>query len=159
MRFYFTNQTIDRHYAREKELQIEKETGLQLENPFYDGDAKEIDQLDKGAPTTITADEIVGMDLRKIRESRGIVALMTSFFCIGSIMEIAICSYAFGKPVYIIDEMRLAIPPKVKKWLFSVFRVNLDEFFYEHPWVKYFATERFRSCEEFVKYWKEAQHG
>jgi len=129
--YYFTHQTCDRHAGREKELRIERETGLELENPFYDGEAKEVANLDAGVPITITADEIVGMDLRKIRDSEGIVALLTSPNDIGSIMEIAICAYAWGKPVYVIAEYDSA---------------------YNHPWIKYFAARRFKTVDEFITY-------
>lgn len=133
-RFYFTNQTCDRQLARDIELKIEDATGLELENPFYDGDSKEVVELDAGKPTSITADEIVGMDLRKIRDTSGIVALFTADRNIGSSMEIAIGSYAWGKPVYVIAT---------------------EEHLYSHPWIVYFATKRFRSAEEFIKFWNK----
>ena len=130
--FYYTNQTVDRHKARKVELYIEAATGLPLENPFYDGDAKEVKHLDAGKTTTITADEIVGMDLRKIREAQGIVAYMTNWHNIGSCMEIAICAYAWGKPVYVIAP---------------------NKGIYAHPWIEYFATKRFHTAKEFVKWY------
>lgn len=134
MKFYFTNQTADRHNARAIELKIEKETHLELENPFYDGEAKEIDDLDAGRPIKISADEIVGMDLRKIRDSKGIVALMSHDRNIGSAMEIAICAYSWGKPVFVIAT---------------------QEHLAKHPWIVYFATKIFTHEDEFIKYWKE----
>lgn len=130
--WYYTNQTIHRHKAREIELRIEKETGLVLENPFYDGEHKEIADLDAGRPIKISADEIVGMDLRKVRDSDGIIALMSSNRNIGSAMEIAIGSYSWGKPVYVIAPNKSC---------------------YNHPWVKYFATRIFRTPSEFIKWY------
>jgi nucleoside 2-deoxyribosyltransferase len=130
--YYYTNQTVHRHRAREIELKIEKETGLRLENPFYDGEHKEIEDLDAGRPIKVTADEIVGADLRKIRDSDGIVALLSSFKNIGSAMEIAICSYSWGKPVYVIAT---------------------NDKLYDHPWVAYFATRRFHSAKEFIQWY------
>lgn len=130
--WYFTNQTVHRHRARQIELRIEKETGLRLENPFYDGGAKEVKQLDAGIPIKITSDEIVGMDLRKIRDADGVVALMSSVRNVGSCMEIAICAYSWGKPVYVI-----ATNPKL----------------YSHPWIEYFATKRFKTPSEFIKWY------
>jgi nucleoside 2-deoxyribosyltransferase len=130
--YYFTNQTVHRHRAREIELKIEKETGLRLENPFYDGEHKEIADLDAGRPIFITADEIVGADLRKIRDSDGIIALMSSFKNIGSAMEIAIGAYSWGKPVYVIAT---------------------NDKLYSHPWIEYFATKRFRTPSEFIKWY------
>jgi len=130
--YYFTNQTVHRRKAREIELRIEKETGLRLENPFYDGDHKEIADLDAGRPIKVTADEIVGADLRKIRDSDGIIALMSSSKNIGSAMEIAIGSYSWGKPVYVIATSKCA---------------------YNHPWIKYFATRLFKTPTEFIKWY------
>jgi hypothetical protein len=133
-KWYYTNQTVDRKLAREIELQIEVATHLELENPFYDGEAKEVAHLDGGGGPPLSADEIVGMDLRKIRDSLGIVALMTNDRNIGSCMEIAICAYAWGKPVFVIAA---------------------EDKFYEHPWIKYFATRRFKSADEFITYWNK----
>lgn len=130
--YYYTNQTCHRHRARAIELRIEKETGLRLENPFYDGEHKEIADLDAGRPIKISADEIVGMDLRKVRDADGIVALMSSVRNIGSAMEIAIGAYAWGKPVYVIAT---------------------NKKLYDHPWVIYFATRRFRTPSEFIKWY------
>lgn len=127
--WYFTNQLAHHKQARLVELKIERATGLHLENPFYDGEAKEIQQINAGKPITLTADEIVGMDLRKIRDSDGIIALLSSGRNIGSAMEIAIGAYAWGKPVYVIA---------TKQKLF------------DHPWIKYFATQRFHTAKEFI---------
>lgn len=143
-RFYLTNQSVDCKEARHLELIIEKETGLELENPFFDGDAREAktivnitkEGLTKGdvGKVKLTADEIVGMDLRKIRDSDGIVALMTSEFCVGSAMEIAIAAFSWGKPVYVIAR---------------------NPYFRVHPWVKYFASKIFNDVPEFIIYAKE----
>lgn len=130
-KFYFTNQTVDRKHAREIELKIEQQTGLQLENPFYDGEAKEVRSLDSTGTSDMSPDEICGVDLRKIRDCEGIVALMTSDRDIGSCMEIAICSFAWGKPVYIIAPNANA---------------------YNHPWIQYFATALFENHYGFIKY-------
>ena len=129
--FYFTNQTIDRKIAREVELKIEKATGLNLDNPFYDGEAKEVKALDGTGVSDMSADEICGADLRKIRDSDGILAYMSNDRDIGSCMEIAIASYTWGKPVYII-----ATTPQ----------------HFHHPWIKYFATGLFASAYEFIKF-------
>lgn len=130
-RFYWTNQTVNRHFARDVELYIEKETGLQLENPFYDGDAKEVDELDSQGTTSLSADEICGMDLRKIRDSDGIVAYMTHLKCIGSVMEIAIAAQTWGKPCYIIAP---------------------NPYHKTHPWIIHFASELFDNEDEFIAF-------
>jgi len=133
-KFYFTNQTSDRKHAREIELKIEQATGLELENPFYDGAAKEVKQLDATGKSDLSPDEIVGADLRKIRERDGLVALITHVQNIGSMMEIAICAMCWGKPVYTITTL---------PWVAS------------HPWIKHFSTQVFKTHYEFIKYAKE----
>lgn len=134
MKLYFTNQTSDRHNAREIELKIEQATGLVLDNPFYDGDAKEVRQLDAGEKPDMTAAEIVAVDLKRIRESSGILALFTIDRNIGSSMEVAIAAMCWGMPVYVIsphDHLRL------------------------HPWIQYFASRTFENVYEFIKFAKE----
>jgi len=134
---YFTNQTVDRKIARKIELKIETQCpSLNLENPFYDGEAKEAQELDKTGTSQLTFDEIVGTDLRKIRDTEGLLAYMSNDKDIGSCMEIAICSHSWGKPVYIIAT---------------------TEYHYQHPWIKYFATELFRTEDEFINWWNKVK--
>lgn len=131
-KFYFTNQTVDRRNAREIELKIEDATGLELENPFYDGEAKEVRSLDSTGVSDLSDAEIVGVDLKKIRESDGIVALVSvDKLNIGSAMEMAICAHSWGKPVYVISPL-----PQVQK----------------HPWITYFGIKVFPNHYAFIKY-------
>jgi hypothetical protein len=130
-KWYYTNQTINRHEARRVELIIEEATGLELVNPFYDGEAKEVSELDTKGTTSLSPDEIVGMDLKKIRESHGVVAYMTTDQCIGSAMEIAIAAFSWGKPVYVIAR---------------------TELFRRHPWIIHFATQIFNDAPEFISF-------
>lgn len=134
MKLYFTNQTIDRHNAREIELKIEQATGIELDNPFYDGDAKEVRSLDSVGHSDMTADEICGRDLKRIRDSEGILALMTHDRNIGSCMEIAICAHSWGKVVYVIAT---------------------QEHIYKHPWIAHFATHLFSNHYQFIKWYNE----
>ena len=134
MKLYFTNQTIDRQHAREIELKIEQATGIELDNPFYDGDAKEVRSLDSTGKSNMTADEICGRDLKRIRDSEGLLALMTHDRNIGSCMEIAICGHSWGKPVYVIAPI---------------------EHIRMHPWIIHFATHIFENHYEFVKWYNE----
>lgn len=134
MKLYFTNQTADRKNAREIELKIETATGLILDNPFYDGDAKEVKELDATGKSNMSADEICGRDLKRIRDAEGLLAYMTIDRNIGSVMEIAICAFSWGKPVYVI-----AVPEHIRK----------------HPWIVHFATEIFSNHYEFIKWYLE----
>ena len=134
-RFYFTNQTVDRKNAREIELKIEDATGLELENPFYDGEAKEVKSLDSKGTSNLSDAEIVGVDLKKIRESDGIVALVSvDKLNIGSAMEIAICAHSWGKPVYVISPLT---------WVQT------------HPWITYFGIKVFPNHYAFIKFAKK----
>lgn len=132
MKLYFTNQTVDRQIARTIELNIEKETGIELDNPFYDGDAKEVKALDSTGTSDMTPDEIVGRDLKRIREADGILAYMSNDRNIGSCMEIALCGN-WGKPVYVIA---------------------VKENIYAHPWIKYYSCRMFKTPEEFITWAK-----
>ena len=134
IKFYFTNQTVDRQLAREKELRIERETGLVLDNPFYDGDAKEVKALDATGTSNLTCDEIVGRDLKRIKDSHGLIALMTNDKDIGSCMEIAIASLMWGRPVYTIALNKNAL---------------------NHPWIHYFSDRVFANEYAFIKFAKE----
>lgn len=137
MKLYFTNQTIDRKYAREIELKIEQATGLELDNPFYDGDAKEVKALDATGHSDMTADEICGRDLKRIRDAHGLLALMTNDRNIGSCMEIAICGHAWGKAVYVIAPV---------------------EHIRKHPWIVHFATEIFTTHYDFIKWYNQTHN-
>ena len=132
---YFTNQTVDRKIAREVELKIEEQCpSLNLENPFYDGEAKEVKALDKNNVSNLSPDEICGTDLRKIRDTDGLLAYMSNEQDIGSCMEVAVCGHSWGKPVYIIAT---------------------TEHHFTHPWIIYFATQLFKNEDEFIKWWNE----
>lgn len=136
MKLYFTNQTIDRKNARQVELKIEEMTGLELDNPFYDGDAKEVKSLDSKGYSDMSADEICGRDLKRIRDAHGLLALMTNDRNIGSCMEIAICGHSWGKPVYVIAPV---------------------EHIRKHPWIVHFATQIFESHYDFIKWYNQTQ--
>ncbi len=136
MKFYFTNQTIERHDSRVVELKIEEQTGLELENPFYDGDAKEVKSLDAGQPSNLSDAEIVAMDLKKIRESDGVIAFITraDILSIGSWMEVFYCHHILGKPMYLISPLE---------------RVRT------HPWAAHYSTKVFSNPYEFIKFAQE----
>lgn len=136
MRFYYTNQTIARHDSRIIEEKIEAETGLELDNPFYDGEAKEVRALDAGQKSNLSDAEIVAVDIKKIAEADGIVAYIAraDVLSIGSWMEIFYCKHMLGRPVYLIS---------------SIDKIR------EHPWVKYFSTRTFSNAYSFIKFAKE----
>lgn len=137
LRLYYTNATADRHKAREIQLKIEAETGLELVNPFYNcnGDpTEEIKQLDSGVQPTVSWSEIVATDKKMIRECDGIVAFISSKSSFGSAMEIFYCHDTLGKPVY---------------------SICLDSNTRQHPWLLEFSNKMFGTIEGFVQFAKE----
>lgn len=141
--FYFTNPTKDRHKARELQLRIEKELAgvLELDNPFYDRagtPTKEIAQLDRGERAEISEGEIIHNDLKKIRDSEGVVAWITDGTSWGSISETFYSSYVLGKLTYIIFDPHT--------------RNNINN--PEHPWPKGNSTKIFGSVEAFITFAK-----
>lgn len=132
---YFTNQTADRHKAREIEVKIEKATGLILDNPFYEHDGtptKEIKVMDAGEKPDMSDAEIVAADLKKIKEADALLAYFSIDRNIGSAMEVAIASFAWGKPVFVIADLPNAL---------------------NHPWIKYFANQVFATPYEFIQWY------
>lgn len=135
--FYWTNQLIDRTAAREQELKIKDNCKLVTVNPFYADDGtptKEIAQIDAGQKTTVSPEEIVGRDLKLIKDCDGLIAYLSSDKNMGSCMEIAIASCMWSKPVYVIAT---------------------QDHLASHPWVVYFANKVFRSSFEFIQWWNE----
>ena len=135
---YFTNQTNDRHNAREVQLKIESSLpGLILINPFYDchGDPnKEIRRLDGGEQSDVTPAEIVGIDEKKIMEADGIVAYISvNELTFGCPMEMYYCKRMLGKPVYTISPLERAR---------------------NHPWVLFYSNKVFSTVYEFIAYMK-----
>ena len=140
--YYFTNPTADRHKAREIQLLIEKETGLNLINPFYGPDGtptQEIKQLDNGEKTTVKSPEIVAVDMKMIRESDGIIGWISDRTSWGSIQEAFYCHHVLAKPVYLIFD------PDCRN------RINNPD----HPWAIESSTRIFGTVQGFVQFAKE----
>lgn len=129
MKFYLAHPLKVRHEIRERELEFEKNTGIQLINPFYDpkGKDEELEDtatMDKGSRTAWTEglpyEVIVKNDIDTIERedvSGAVVYLEKTVHTIGTYME-AWHTYSIGKPVFIIT-------PDWK----------------EHPWVKFVAIK------------------
>lgn len=148
--YYFTNPTKDRHKAREIQLKIEKETGLELENPFYDRagtPTKEIAALDRGERADVSSGEIIHNDLKKIRDAFGIIAWITRNTSWGSISETFFSSYMLGKPTYIIFD-------ELSRGTCSVCRASNPNN-PEHPWPMGNSTKIFGNLHAFIAFAKE----
>ena len=136
MKLYLAHPIGERHWIRQKELEIEKETGIELINPFYDLPRPEIVEIDAGKekPMGESLDyvKIVNSDLLTIYESDGIVAFVGEEPSIGTSMEIWF-ALSIGRPVYVVTEK-----------------------FGMHPWIRYAVEvskgQTFKNYEQFKEY-------
>jgi nucleoside 2-deoxyribosyltransferase len=116
-----------RKTVREFELEIEKRTGIELVNPFYDRERDDIIDIDNGKTTRwqIPAAPVVEADIAAIRECDAFLAILTDKLSIGTPMEI-VYAYLAKKPIYILDFNEVG----------------------KHPWIRYHATTVVSSWDE-----------
>lgn len=139
-KYYLAHNFLTRKLRRKWELKIEAKYNIELDNPFYDNPHRELemevlDSMNDGSPeqnqylSGRSEHSIVEDDLKKIRKSDGVVALANDVR-VGTLMEIFYASYLLRLPVYVLTRK-----------------------YYNHPWIKMFATLRFRTIkqlEEFI---------
>jgi len=134
-KYYLAHNFLRRKIVRRWELKIEAKYNIILDSPFYDNPrrAMEMQILDgykDGSPKQnaylSNRDEhsIVDDDLEKISKSDGIIALANDVR-VGTLMEIFYASHMLRLPVYVLTRK-----------------------YYNHPWIKKFATKRFRTLKE-----------
>ena len=134
MKGYLAHPVLARKMVEEWEQEFEKETGIELVNPFVDVE-RELDEdlnaSEAGDYTSVDPVELVALDLQAVYTSDFTVAFVTGQRSYGTIMEIV---YAFntGKPVYIIC-------------------TNGHE---THPWLVYHSTMEFTSPDAFTYFMK-----
>ena len=132
MKVYLAHPIAHRVGIRERELDFEKDTGIDLYNPFYDCKRPEIHRIDKGeiGPFDVGTD-IVDRDLDALITCDALLYVPGGVASTGASMEIV---YAFlnSIPVYIIDAGDLA----------------------RHPWLRYHADRIFSSWEGFRGFMK-----
>lgn len=92
-KIYLAHPIRDREWVRKLEIKLEKELGIELLNPFYDGpERQDIVDIDMGKvmeyAATLDEDKIVNNDLKLIDKSDGTLAILTNKKTIGTIMEI-----------------------------------------------------------------------
>jgi nucleoside 2-deoxyribosyltransferase len=113
-KFYLAHPIKDRHEIRKWEKEVEKRFSIELVNPFYDaveiGNMAAIDRGDKGVyDAAFDSAEIVEGDLGLIRDSDGVIAILTDNVSVGTNMEIFYNSHVLKRPTHIIiepDELR-----------------------------------------------------
>jgi nucleoside 2-deoxyribosyltransferase len=140
---YLAHPGPDRHWVREVELELEKDLGIDLINPFYDIENRpEIKKIDKGKMSLydkrLHAKKIVEGDLNAIVRSDGVLAFLTESLVLGTSMEIFWCAYILRKPVYLI--------------------ITRKEWWY-HPWLEYLGTKKFISDAAFKRWWRKTHEG
>src|SRR3972149_5556344 len=105
LKLYLAHPLEMRKEIRQLELEIEKITGIELINPFYDTERDDIEKIDSGCATRDSASlnpaNIVGKDIGQITIADGVVAYLTKeTHQIGTICEIWYCSQQAHKPIY-----------------------------------------------------------
>lgn len=151
-KLYLAHNFGSRKKMRKWELRLEREYYIILDNPFYDSDRSDVENLDRmkdGSKeqrkyfeshlSTKHINRIVDGDLECIRKSDGIVAYVKGSIGIGTQMEIFFAARVLQIPVYIIT----------KKWA-------------NHPWIQKYATEIFiykKDFEKFIKNKYGLRHG
>ena len=132
LKLYLAHPFDSRKKVREWELKMEAKYAIDLINPFYDGDRTDVDKLDKGLVLNRTDEENVSLvegDLKQIKKSQGIVAIVDGARSYGTIMEIVYGGILFGKPVFII-----------------VTNGHIN-----HPWLQVHGTKLFASFKDFER--------
>jgi nucleoside 2-deoxyribosyltransferase len=136
-KLYLAHPLPDRHWVREKELELEKRLGIELVNPFYDRDRADIKALDDGTrqPYNSSLDPsfVVYGDLTEIDHSDGVLCFVTDQASVGIYMELFYNAYVLHRPAYLIIT---------------------NEKFFNHVWLRYCAIERFRTVNEFIEWWE-----
>lgn len=138
--FYLAHPALSKDYVREWELFIEQKFGINLINPFFEGQPFEKAVLEKlyttGKVPKLNYDQastIVENDIQFIKDCDGTVAIIDGSISYGTIMEI-IYSRLNNKPVYII----------------------CTNGYETHAWLHYHSTKIFISFKEFEE-WLEGK--
>jgi len=139
-RLYLAHPFDRRHEIRLKELIFEKETGIELVNPFYDVNRDDMELIDKGLMPPRRADKergksIVTGDLKLINSCDGILANYNkNDFSIGTPMEIFYNHYVLKHPGYLITDSKDVSG---------------------HPWITKNINKSFENYDKFADYIKQ----
>jgi len=139
LRYYLAHPILRRYEVREKELEFEEKTGIELVNPFYDTyEREDMKEIDKGKikPWDRNLDyiRIVEKDLKTIDSCVGIIAYVYKEYSIGTYMELWY-GMTHNKVIYIVTSSCST-----------------------HPWLKYVVNKTngrivksFKELEELLK--------
>jgi hypothetical protein len=143
VRYYLAHPILDRKWVRKEERRLERTLHIELANPFYDGPERgDIKSIDAGKVMPygiqLKPNEIVFGDLNEINKSNGLVAFVTPSVSVGTFMEIFYNAWVLKHPTYLIITYK---------------RLQT------HPWLRYCATEIFKSPSEFEAWYKRNYNG
>ncbi len=141
MKLYLAHPLEERAWIRELELVVEKETGLELVNPFYDTERTDVRDIDAGLISRMSPNldynGIVLYDLALIDKCDGVVAFLNHKRAIGTSCEMWYCCMTVNKPVYVVSEDSIM-----------------------HPWIRYIIDKSsgkgFETWIEFIEYMKNS---
>jgi hypothetical protein len=146
MRLYFAHNFNDRFKFREIELALEEELGIELYNPFYDDPSRKEEMAELDAIAQKAEDRIKSFEnsFNRNQESAELIVrrdLTALASCDGlfTIVE----APSFGTTI----EMCNAV--LMRKEIFFI-----SEKYIHHPWIKVYATHRFKDLENFKLYIK-----
>jgi nucleoside 2-deoxyribosyltransferase len=104
MKLYIAHQFDSRHEVRELELELEKELGIEIVNPFYDLTRDDVKAIEDGSMKRYEADpdKIVSRDLEALRHCDALIGIISNTeVSYGTPMEIMFMS-VLPKPIFLL---------------------------------------------------------
>ena len=129
---YLAHPFDSRKRMREWEISIEKQSGINIINPFYDVERLDVSLIDSGKREKyekLDHVDIVERDLKAISRSDGTIAMITGDVSYGTIQEM-VYSHLLSKPVYSLI-------------------TNGQE---NHPWLRYHSSQIFTELDNLEKF-------
>jgi len=135
MKYYLAHPFVRRQFVRCWELNAEPKLNVELINPFYDVERKDISKEDIGTVDRYSGDPaaIVDNDVELIQDCNGFIGIVDGSLSYGTIMEIVYAHSCFN-----VEHVILLV-------------TNGEE---KHPWFRYHATHivtTFTALEELIR--------
>lgn len=132
MKLYLAHPFDSRHEMRQWELHLETALDIEIVNPFYDLERRDVDEIDSGRASRyekLNPAELVNRDINAIASCDGVIAYVNGDLSYGTIMEIVYANLT-NVTVYLI----------------------CTNGHHDHPWLKYHADHIFTSKDELEQY-------
>ena len=152
--YYLAHPFDTRNKMREWELLVEKKYKVNIINPFYDVPRKDVTDFDKKKKVRFNftkkhAKYIVETDLKKIKNSSGIIAIIASKSFAATTLWQKLIGHVFKDMVFMIGTiMEIAYAKTYKKPIYIV----CDPTIQHHPWIQVHATKVFSTLSELCEY-------